>query len=138
MNLNRRLSDQTRHDDSTTIIFHGIKIKGEISGSHNIVFNAEFEGKIDLSALLVIGKTGKITGEVKAKNVIIDGEFEGSLVAGEKVEIKDSGKYKGDIVSPSIMVSDQAFFEGNVKMQKEDGKSPVKTFTEKRREDKEK
>jgi len=132
MNLNKRLSDQARHDDSTTIIFHGIKIKGEITGSHNIVFNADFEGKIDLSALLVIGKTGKISGEVKAENVIIDGEFEGTLVAGEKVEIKDSGKYKGDIVSPSIMVSDKAFFEGNVKMHREDGKSPVKQFTEKR------
>ena len=102
-----------------TKILEGIKLKGEIEGLHYLYLDGEFDGKINLTELLVVGKTGRLRGEVKAKVVIIEGDVEGTLSVSGNVEVRDSGKYIGDIFSPSILVSDKAFFQANVKMTKD-------------------
>ncbi len=104
----------------TTAIFEGISVKGNVKGSHNLLLNGEFEGAIDLTALLLVGKTGKLKGEVKAQYIIIEGEVEGKVMADEKVELRDTGKYRGEILAPAIMISDNAFFDGTVKMTREE------------------
>jgi cytoskeletal protein CcmA (bactofilin family) len=71
------------------------------------------------TALLLVGKTGKLKGEVKAQYIIIEGEVEGKVMANEKVELRDTGKYRGEILAPAVMISDNAFFDGTVKMMKE-------------------
>ncbi len=118
MKLNLRSLEKVQKAD-TTAIFEGISVKGNIKGSHNLFLNGEFEGAIDITALLLVGKTGKLKGEVKARYIIIEGEAEGKIAAEEKVELRDTGKYRGEIFAPAIMISDNAFFDGTVKMMKE-------------------
>ena len=101
---------------NTTVVFEGIRVVGDVKGSHNYYLNGELEGTIDLSALLIIGKAGRFKGSAKTDNVIVEGEFEGKLAAKERVEIRDSGKFIGDILAPAVLVSDRAFFQGNVTM----------------------
>ncbi|MFB0566041.1 MAG: polymer-forming cytoskeletal protein [Candidatus Aminicenantaceae bacterium] len=115
----------------TTSIMEGISIIGDIKGSHNLTLNGDLEGKIDLSALLTVGKTGRFKGEVKAEYVIIEGDMEGKVVANEKVELRGGAKYRGEILAPSVMISDTAFFDGNVKMMREGVESQVLDITEK-------
>lgn len=129
-NLNQRHLDKAEKRE-TTAIFKGIHVVGDVKGSHNLYLNGEFEGKMDLTALLLVGKTGKFKGQVKAECVIIEGEVEGKVIAKEKVELRDTGKYKGEIVAPSVMISDKAFFDGNVKMTKEDVEKPEMSLVEK-------
>ena len=117
MKLNRRLLEKTQNTN-TTAIFEGISVKGNVNGSHNLFLDGEFEGIIDLTALLLVGKTGKLKGEVKAQYVIIEGEVEGKVTAKEKVELRDTAKYRGEIFAPAVMISDNAFFDGSVRMQK--------------------
>ncbi len=124
MKLNLRSLEKIQKAD-TTAIFEGISVKGNIKGSHNLFLNGEFEGAIDLTALLLVGKTGKLKGEVKAKYIIIEGEVEGKVVAEEKVELRDTGKYRGEILAPAVMISDNAFFDGTVKMLKEGQEAQV-------------
>ena len=119
MKLNLRSLEKIQKAD-TTAIFEGISVKGNIKGSHNLFLNGEFEGAIDITALLLVGKTGKLKGEVKARYIIIEGEAEGKIAAEEKVELRDTGKYRGEIFAPAIMISDNAFFDGTVKMMKEE------------------
>ena len=129
-NLNQRHLDKAEKRE-TTAIFKGISVVGDVKGSHNLYLNGEFEGKMDLTALLLVGKTGKFKGTVKAECVIIEGEVEGKVIAKEKVELRDTGKYKGEIVAPSVMISDKAFFDGNVKMTKEDAEKPEMSLVDK-------
>jgi len=118
MKVNRRVLEKTQKME-TTAIFEGISVKGNVKGTHNLFLNGEFEGKIDLTALFLLGKTGKFKGEVKAHYVVIEGEVEGKVIASEKVELKDGAKYRGEILAPAVMISDNAFFDGTVKMMKE-------------------
>lgn len=123
MKLNRRMLEKVKKT-GTTAIFDGISVTGNIKGSHNLFLNGQFEGTIDLTALLLVGKTGKLKGKVKAEYVIIEGEVEGKVIAHEKVELRDGGKYKGEILAPSVMISDNSFFDGIVQMLKEGTEPP--------------
>jgi len=64
--LNQRALDKAEKRE-TTAIFKGISVVGDVKGSHNIYLNGEFDGKMDLTALLLVGKTGKFKGQVKAE-----------------------------------------------------------------------
>lgn len=132
MKLNRRTLDKLK-EQQNTVITQGIQLKGEVKGTHDIILYGEFEGRIELSGLLLVGKTGRVDGEIEAQNVIVEGAIEGKLTANEKVEIRDGGKYKGDIVAASILVSEKALFDGNVSMKAEGEEPAVKKFSEKRR-----
>lgn len=131
MKLNRRTLDKLK-DQQTTIISEGIQLKGEVKGTHNVILYGEFEGNIELSGLLLVGKSGRINGEINANNVVIEGDVEGKITTTEKVEIRDGGKYKGDMLARSILVSENAVFEGNVKMKVEGEEPSIQKFTEKR------
>jgi cytoskeletal protein CcmA (bactofilin family) len=128
--LNQRSLDKAEKME-TTAVFKGISVTGDVKGSHNIYLNGEFDGKMDLTALLLVGKTGKLKGQVKAECVIIEGEVEGKVIAKEKVELRATGKYKGEIIAPSVMISDKAFFDGNVKMTKEEIEKPEMSLVDK-------
>jgi cytoskeletal protein CcmA (bactofilin family) len=131
MILKRRTIDALK-TEQTTVITAGVQLTGTINGTSNIILNGSLEGNIQLSGLLVLGKSGKIHGQIDATNVIVEGDMEGIIRATEKVEIRDGGKCRGDIFTATIAISEKAYFEGNVKMQVKDKEPRVLNFTEKR------
>ncbi len=108
--------NETLEEEAKTTILEGIRLSGEIKGSHNLYIAGEFEGKIELTALLLVGGTGRLKGEVRAENVVIEGEVDGTLSVTGKLEVRDGGKYTGDVTAPAVLVSDKAYFQANVKM----------------------
>jgi len=131
MKLNRRTLDKVK-EQNTTVITEGIQLKGKVKGTHNIILYGKIEGNIQLKGTLLVGATGWIKGTIDAHNVIIEGDVEGTINTTEKVEIRNGGKYRGDILAKSILVSERALLEGNVKMKMEGREPPVQRFTEKR------
>jgi cytoskeletal protein CcmA (bactofilin family) len=132
MIFKRRTIDNLKTEEAT-VITTGVYLDGAIKGTADVILHGVLEGNIQLSGMLVLGKSGKIRGKIDARNVVIEGDFEGIIKATEKVEIRDGGKFKGDIFTATIAVSENAYFEGNVKMEVEDRESSVIHFTEKRR-----
>ena len=132
MILKRRTIDNLK-TEATTVITTGVYLSGTIKGTADVILHGALEGNIQLSGMLVLGKSGKIRGKIDARNVVVEGDFEGIIRATEKVEIRDGGKCKGDIFTATIAVSENAYFDGNVKMEVEDREPSVLHFTEKRR-----
>lgn len=92
-------------------------LKGELSGSEDIVIEGHFEGKIDLrNSNILVGETGKIKADIRANNITIKGSVEGNIQAANKVFISAKGQLKGDINAPTISIMDGARFRGSVKM----------------------
>jgi len=137
MILKRRTIDNLKTEE-TTVINAGVQLVGTIKGIGDVILHGALEGDVRLSGILVLGKSGKIRGKIEARNVVVEGDFEGIIKATEKVEIRDGGKCKGDIFTATIAVSENAYFEGNVKMEVEDREPSVLHFTEKRRSQSEK
>jgi cytoskeletal protein CcmA (bactofilin family) len=106
-------------DKDVVNIGKSVVIKGELSGSEDLVIAGTVEGKIELGEhVLTVGADGKIKAAVFAKIVIVLGEVVGNIIASEKVDIRDSGSVDGDIVSPRVAIAEGAHLRGSVDMQK--------------------
>ena len=92
-----------------------IKIKGEMTGSEDVHVEGEVEGKIDLSeSVLVVGQSGKVRAQVKARSILVLGHLEGKAQVIERTEIRKTGSLEGDLVTSRIVTEDGAEFRGSI------------------------
>ena len=120
-------TEAMRHMDKDVVnIGKSVVIKGELSGSEDLVIEGTVEGKVELGEhVLTVGAHGKIKAEVFAKVVIVLGEVVGNITASEKVDIRDSGSVDGDILSPRVAIAEGAHLRGSVDMQKKPAAAAV-------------
>jgi len=94
-------------------------VKGELSGSEDLVVDGEVEGSIALRGQsLTIGPNGRVRANVEARNVILHGRVDGDIHASERVELRKSASLSGDITTARISIEDGAFFKGTIDIQK--------------------
>ena len=100
-----------------TLIGSGAVCDGPFSSKDSTRVDGTINGAVRIDGSLIIGQTGKITGNIKAQNVFLAGEVTGNIDAGAgKVEISDTGKIVGDITTRSIVIDENAVFQGNCSM----------------------
>jgi len=94
-----------------------VVIKGELSGSEDLILYGQMEGSIRLpDHTLTIGPHADIKAEISAKAVVIMGAVTGNVTAGEKVDIRATGSVTGDIVSPRLVIVEGGSLHGRVQM----------------------
>ncbi len=96
-----------------------VVVKGELSGSEDLVVDGEVEGSIALRGQsLTIGPNGRVRANIEARNVILHGRVDGDIHASERVELRKSASLAGDITTARISIEDGAFFKGTIDIQK--------------------
>jgi len=100
---------------SASIITPGTSIKGEIRCEGNILLNGEFEGGIFSQGEVVVGKSGRVSGEIQSQKLLVSGEFRGNFT-GEVIDIMPYGKVYGDVKVNNIIIEPNAVFEGETKI----------------------
>ena len=94
-----------------------IVIKGEVTGSEDLLIQGKVEGKINLSGNQVsVGDSGEVNADIHAKIIKIDGKVAGDITGVEKVVISKSGNVHGNIVAPRVTLEDGAIFKGSIDM----------------------
>jgi cytoskeletal protein CcmA (bactofilin family) len=94
------------------VLNEGVSIRGDWTSDGVVEFGGSLVG--DLTAeILVISKTGKLIGNMRAKTVTIEGQLEGTIAA-IKVVIKSSASLKADVVAEDIAVEPGAQIEGRL------------------------
>jgi cytoskeletal protein CcmA (bactofilin family) len=101
--------------NSASIITPGTSIKGEIRCEGNILLNGEFEGTIIAQGEVVVGKSGRVSGEIQSSKLLVSGEFRGNF-KGEVIDIMPYGKVYGDVKVNNIIIEQNAVFEGETKI----------------------
>ena len=76
-------------------------------------------GDINSEGTVILGEKGKIVGNIVARNVIVGGAVEGNITVEGKIEITASGSIKGDIATSSLIIDENAVFQGNCVMNAE-------------------
>ncbi len=101
----------------TSVLGTGINWKGSLGGSGGIRIEGTFEGNINLRGLLVVGETGRVTGEtLKANTVIVAGAVRSDITA-ERVEIRATGRVWGNVVTAAFATEEGAFLRGQITME---------------------
>ncbi len=95
----------------------GLKIRGEISGNADLIFDGEVSGKIRVTgARVTVGATGKVQADIEAREIVVNGAVQGNLKADAKVRLGSSSQVEGALMAPSIGIDDGARFRGKVEV----------------------
>ena len=103
----------------------GIRIKGEITGSEDLVVDGPVEGKLQITnGSLTIGPNGTVKADLNAREVIVRGHVEGKIAGRDRVQVSSTGRVTGEVLTQRLAVEDGAVLRGKV----ETGKPPDKSF----------
>jgi cytoskeletal protein CcmA (bactofilin family) len=101
--------------EGTTLIGKSVKIVGELSGSEDLVMEGEITGTIRLpGGRLVIGRDGRVRGDVVAKEVVILGRMEGDIRATGRAELRSSAVVLGNVFAGSLSIEENAMCRGQI------------------------
>lgn len=96
-----------------------VVVKGELSGSEDLIIDGEVEGSISLRGQsLTVGPNGRLRANIEARNVILHGRVDGDVHATERVELRKTASLTGNISTARISIEDGAFFKGTIDIQK--------------------
>jgi len=117
-------SDVMRSAEVATI-GKSVVVKGELSGSEDLIIDGEVEGSIALRGqTLTVGPNGRVRANVEARNVVLYGRLDGDIHATDRVDLRKSASLAGNISTARISIEDGAFFKGGIDIQKaESGKT---------------
>jgi cytoskeletal protein CcmA (bactofilin family) len=104
----------------TSVLGSGIIWNGSLSGNGGIRIEGAFEGSINLRGLLVIGETGRVTGEMLRANVVIVAGTVKSDITAEKVEIRSTGRVWGNVTTAAFSTEEGAFLRGQITMEEQE------------------
>jgi cytoskeletal protein CcmA (bactofilin family) len=94
-----------------------IVIKGDISGSEELVIAGRVEGSITLEGqTLTLAPDSHVTGTVIAASVVVAGSLDGRVEAGDRVEIRSTADVHGELSTPRLVVVDGATLSATVDM----------------------
>ena len=101
-----------------------------MTANEDILLEGRFNGDVTLMEnALVVGQTGDIRADIRAKTVTIHGKANGDIKATDQVEISGSGSMRGDILSPRVILHDGAKFKGRIDMEPDGIEAAAKTKT---------
>ena len=114
-----RSMEQRRPDDvfetRPTLMRRSVFVKGEVTGSEDMMVDGEVEGRIDLpDHTLTVGPNATIRADITAKVVTIFGTVIGSITAGDMIDVRLSGFVKGNVVCRRLAVQAGANLNGRV------------------------
>jgi len=107
------------HSSEVATIGKSVVVKGELSGSEDLIVDGEVEGSITLRGQsLTVGPNGRLRANIEARNVIVHGRVDGDIHATDRVDLRKSATLSGDISTARISIEDGAFFKGGIDIQK--------------------
>jgi len=106
-------------------ISHGIKIKGEVTGSEDLFVDGIVEGKLSLTtnSCLTVGPNGTVKADVVAREVIVRGKIEGKVTGRDKVQLWSTGQVTGEVQTDRLAIEDGALLRGKVEAGRQTNKT---------------
>lgn len=94
-----------------------IVIKGDVTGSEDLLIHGRVDGSVSLEKHAVgVGSEGRVKADISGRVITIEGHVEGDLSASEQIVLRGSAQVHGDIKAPRVVLEDGATFRGLVDM----------------------
>src|SRR6266404_2718291 len=103
---------QAAAPDATGWLGSSLHVKGDITGTEDLLIDGSVEGLIQLDERkLTVGATAKLTADINARDVVVYGSVKGNVRATGRIEIKKDGSImicavvKFPMIEPSFLIS---------------------------------
>ncbi len=103
-------------DDVVSIVGPGMKIVGDCSSDGTIRVEGKVDGSVKAGKSVVVGKDGKVKGDISTQDAIIAGEVNGSVTAESRVELQSTCRVQGDIRSRRVKLEEGGQVDGQLHM----------------------
>jgi cytoskeletal protein CcmA (bactofilin family) len=104
-------------ESATGWLGSSLRVKGDISGTEDLLIDGAVEGVIQLEGRkLTVGTTAKVTADINARDVVVYGYVKGDVRAKGRIEIKKDGSVIGNLMTAQIMIEDGADFKGSIEI----------------------
>jgi len=108
---------ETTADHDTGWLGSSLRVKGDISGTEDLLIDGLVEGLIQLDGRkLTVGSKAKVMADINARDVVVYGYVKGNVRAKGRVEIKKDGSVVGNLTTAQIMIEDGADFKGSIEI----------------------
>src|SRR5712664_3893913 len=112
-------------DRDTGWLGSSLRVKGDISGTEDLLIDGLVEGLIQLDGRrLTVGPTARVTADINARDVVVYGYVKGNVRAKGRIEIKKDGSVVGNLTTAQIMIEDGADFKGSIEIDRSAVKEP--------------
>jgi cytoskeletal protein CcmA (bactofilin family) len=101
---------------SLNSIVQGTDIEGTVKANSDIRIDGSIKGKLFCDAKVIIGPTGKVSGEIRCQNAVIEGSFDGTISVKELLNIRETAKIEGDISYGKLIVQPGGVIDGTISM----------------------
>jgi cytoskeletal protein CcmA (bactofilin family) len=103
-----------------------IVIKGDISGSEDLVIAGRVEGSITLDGrVLTLAQGSHVVGEISAGTVVVSGTVDGTIEAEQRLDVKSTAVVDGKLSTSRLIVADGSQLTAEVEMPSRDARKPL-------------
>lgn len=102
--------------DVVSVVGPGMKIVGDCSSDGTIRVEGVVEGSVNAAKSVVVGKDGRVKGDISTQDAIIAGDVNGSVVAESRVELQATCRVQGDIRSRRVKLDEGGQVDGQLHM----------------------
>jgi cytoskeletal protein CcmA (bactofilin family) len=99
-----------------TMIGPGAEIKGQLRVRGTVFIDGKVEGDVQADEGIMMGASGQVKGDLRARTVVVGGRVAGDCLAEERLELLNTASVKGDLKSARMVIGEGAYFEGAVVM----------------------
>jgi len=102
---------------STPWLGPSLRVKGDITGTEDLLIDGSIEGAIQLKERkLTVGTGAKLQADIDARDVVVYGCVQGNVHATGRIEIKKGGSVIGDLRAAQFTIEDGADFKGSIEI----------------------
>lgn len=113
-NNDKKNQEEYNLASSISVFAAGLKLKGDVDAPNDIRIDGTMEGNVSSERKVMIGATGKLKGNIRAKEVHVMGEMKGDLYAKGLAKVGSIGKFNGSIISSQIEIEQGADIEASL------------------------
>lgn len=108
----------TAAESAISIIGPGMHIRGDLTTDGTVRVEGSIEGTIRAAKAVVLGKEGRIVGDVVTQDAVIGGRLHGSIVAESRLELQATSVVDGEIRTRAehLKLDEGAQFNGAIQM----------------------
>jgi cytoskeletal protein CcmA (bactofilin family) len=99
-----------------SIIGPGMKLIGDCETDGTIRIEGVVEGSVKAGKAVVVGKDGKVKGDITTQDAVISGSVVGSVSAESRLELQATARIDGEIRARRMQLEEGAILNGTVQM----------------------
>lgn len=107
-----------------SIIGPGMKIVGDCDTDGAVRIEGVVQGNIRAGKAVVVGKDGRVEGDIFTQDAVISGTVKGTLRAESRLEVQSTSRIDGEVQAGRMQLEEGALLNGTIQMGKGAGQEP--------------